>query len=392
MNSKQRHEARYLRRRAHREEKRRNNCKMIGSIEEVLSFNELYKAGKACCKGVRWKQSVQNFEAHLLSETATRYKMVMSGKIHFDKYVHFLLNERGKTRPIDAPRVQDRQLHKAFTRNVLLPLYLKGMIWNNGASLRNKGFHFSMNMLRRDLHRHYRKYGRTGNVILIDFKQFFPTVSHEEIFKRHNYYLTDDKLRNFADAVVKSIPGDYGMPLGVEPSQAEMIALPSKLDSYMKCQERLKGFGHYMDDYYILVPPDRDPKTILKVFVEKAHELSLNISASKTRIIRLDRPFKYCKAKFYLTETGKVVVRGSRDAMKRDRRKIRAFKRKLATGEMTYEDLWTSTNGMLAYLGNYNDHNRVLKLRRLFYSLFHFSPEKIENFRQKENKNEVYST
>ena len=57
---------------------------------------------------------------------------------------------------------------------------------------------------------------------------------------------------------------------------------------------------------------------------------------------------------------------------------------------MTYEDLWTSVNGMLAYFEGYNDHGRVLRLRRLFYAIYGFSPEKIENFRMKGENHELH--
>lgn len=93
------------------------------------------------------------------------------------------------------------------------------------------------------------------------------------------------------------------------------------------------------------------------------------------------RPFRYCKAKYILTESGRVVVNANKDAIRRDRRKVKAFHQKIQGGEMTYMDLWTSMNGMLSYLGQYDDHGKVLRLRRLFYHLFGFSPEKIENFR-----------
>lgn len=56
---------------------------------------------------------------------------------------------------------------------------------------------------------------------------------------------------------------------------------------------------------------------------------------------------------------------------------------------MTYEDLWTSVNGILAYFEKYNDHNRVLKLRRLFYEIYGFSPERIDAFRKAEAERKV---
>lgn len=383
-----RRKRRYANRQRKRYEKllQRNND--VGGIEDVFTYHNLFVAGKDCCNGVRWKNSVQKFELHLFSGTAVRRRKLLDGTFAFSKYVHFLLSERGKTRPIDAPRIQDRQVHKVLTRNVLLPLYLPSMIYNNGASLPGKGFEFSKKQLRDDLRYHFRRYGREGSIILIDFKQFFPSVSHEKIFERHRHFLFDDDIRELSDRIVYTLPGGKGLPLGVEPSQAEMIAFPSPLDNFIKCQLSISCAGHYMDDYYVIVPPGENPKKIFNLIYEQAKQLELTISISKTRIVPLTKPFKYCKAKYRLTETGKVIVNGNRGGIKRARRKIKAFHEKIENGEMTYEDLWTSVNGIFAYFEKYNDHNRILKLRRLFYSIYGFSPERIEPFRLKEREKE----
>lgn len=370
-------------------EYRIRRCIEIGGLEDVFGYHDMYKAGKQCCNGVRWKSSTQNFELHLFSGTAKRRRLLLDERWSPAAYVHFILSERGKTRPIDAPRIQDRQIHKVFTKRVLLPLYLPSMIYNNGASLPGKGFDFSKRELKKELHWHFRRYGREGYIILIDFKQFFPTVSHEELFKRHEQLLLNPDLKEIGNDIIKTVPGPVGMPLGVEPSQAEMIAFPSALDNFIKCQLGMKCAGHYMDDYHIIVPPDRDPKEIMKLIVAKAESLHLTVNLSKSKIVPLTRPFKYCKAKFTLTETGRVIMCGNRGSIKRARRKIKAFYVKIQNGEMAYEDLWTSINGILAYFAGYNDHRRVLKLRRLFYAIFGFSPEHIENFRMRGKAHEV---
>ena len=386
-----RRKGRYERRKAKRDARRIQRSIDVGGLKDVFTFHDLYAAGKQCCNGVRWKNSTQRFEMHLFSGTAMRRKALLEQRWKPGGYVHFMLSERGKVRPIDAPRIQDRQIHKVYTQKVLLPLYLPSMIWNNGASLRGKGFEFSKRELREDLRYHFRRYGREGNVILLDFRQFFPSVSHEMVFERHKKFLLNDEVRKVGDDIVNTVPGGKGLPLGVEPSQAEMIAFPSALDNYIKCQLSIKCAGHYMDDYYIIIPPDRDPKEIMRLVVAKAESLRLTISSSKSKIIPLTKPFRYCKAKYTLTETGKVIVNGNRDGIKRARRKIKAFYHKIENGEMSYEDLWTSVNGILAYFGSYNDHGRILRLRRLFYSIFGFSPERIENFRERGIKgNEIH--
>lgn len=61
--------------------------------------------------------------------------------------------------------------------------------------------------------------------------------------------LLNPDIRKIGDDVVNTVSGGVGLPLGVEPSQAEMIAFPSALHNFIKCQLSIKCAGHYMDDY-----------------------------------------------------------------------------------------------------------------------------------------------
>lgn len=375
MTSKERHELRYQRRKKRREAKKIERCKAIGQFEDIFQFSTLYKHGKNCCRGVRWKNSTQRFELSLFSQTAKTRKEILGQTWTPSKYYSFTLSERGKTRNIDAPKIQDRQVHKVITKEILLPLYLPDMIYNNGASLPGKGLHFSFRMLKEDLRWHFRRYGMDGAIILIDFKQFFPSASHQAIYERHNRLIIEPGLKALCDKIVSSSGKDKGMPLGVEPSQVEMIGLPSPLDNYVKCQLGIKCAGHYMDDYYIMVPPHRDAKDILAKFVHKAASLGFIVNLNKTKIQSLEKPFRYCKAKFTLTSTGRIIMNGNRDSVKRARRKIRAFKKMYDAGMMSFDDVYMSVQSSLAYFKNYNDHNRLLRLRRLFYSTFGMSAE-----------------
>lgn len=51
-----------------------------GTFEEVFSFQNLYKAGKLCCKGVGWKGSTQRYLGDIISNTAKTRKALMEGK------------------------------------------------------------------------------------------------------------------------------------------------------------------------------------------------------------------------------------------------------------------------------------------------------------------------
>ena len=231
MTSEERREARYHRRKAARENRRRRRSEALGGADQVYSFRKMFKWGKKCCNNVRWKQSTQNFERHLFSGTARRRREVLSGKWRPKPGAHFTLRERGKVRPIDAPHINDRQIHKTHTKEVLEPLYTPGMIYYNGASQRGKGLQFHYKGLKKALRKTYRESGRSGYIILVDLKQFFPSAPHAAIYERHRRLIYDPRIRAVADTVVASVPGGVGMPLGVEPSQMEMVSLPSSVDN-----------------------------------------------------------------------------------------------------------------------------------------------------------------
>lgn len=370
MTSEERREARYKRRQERRRRKRQTRSDRLGGLEGVFSYHTMFKHGKKCCNGVRWKASTQNFELHLFSGTAKRRREVLTGKWKPGKTVSFPLCERGKFRIIDAPHITDRQIHKVLTKEVLAPLYCPGMIYDNGASQKGKGLHFHYKRLKEHLRWHYRRYGRTGAMFLMDFHHFFPEAPHALIYERHRELILDPDLRALADLVVAAVPGGVGMPLGVEPSQQEMVALPSFLDNWMKCQLSIHGMSHYMDDYDAVLESRERAERVKAEAIRRAEAKGLQVNRNKCHVIDLDKPFRFCKAKFQILPSGRIITHGCRDGMKRARRKMRYFRQQVDTGEKTVEQVAEWLEGPIAYYEQFNDHGRVLKLRRLYYALF----------------------
>ena len=343
MTSEQRREARYRRRQTRRQAKRKAHSDALGPIEEVFSYRAMFFYDRKCCNGVRWKASTQRFEMHLFSGTAKRRRKILNGTWKPGKTAHFTLKERGKVRPIDAPHIEDRQVYKVLTKKVLVPLYVPSMIYDNKASQKGGGLHFHYRRLAKHLRDHYRKHGLEGALFL---------------------------MRQLADLVVAAVPGGVGMPLGVEPSQQEMVALPSSLDNRIKAQLSIHGAAHYMDDYYTILPSKQAAEVTAADVIGHAEAMGLQVNAGKSKVVPFSRPFRFCKAKFQVTNTGAVKIHGCRDGMKRARRKLRLFQARVASGEMTVEQVAQWLQTPISYYENFNDHGRVLKLRRLFYAIF----------------------
>ena len=95
----------------------------------------------------------------------------------------------------------------------------------------------------------------------------------------------------------------------------------------------IEDAAHYMDDYEIVLDS-----------VAEAEDMGLQVNRNKCHTVPLDKPFRFCKCKFYLTETGRVITHGSRAGMKAARRKINYYKRKVDAGKMTVHNgkHWTS--------------------------------------------------
>lgn len=373
MTSEERREARYQRRKAKRQAKREARSAALGPIGKAFGHRKMFRYGRKCCNGVRWKQSVQNFEMHLFSGTARRRRELLDGKWVPKKCVHFTLRERGKVRPIDAPHITDRQVHKTLCNEVLVPLYSPSMIYDNGASQTGKGLHWHFHRIKEQLAWHFRRYGRTGAVGLLDLKGFFPNAPHSAIYRRHEDYILNPSIRHVADTVVQHSPcptPGKGMPLGVEPSQQEMVSLPSRVDNWVKCQMGVHCAGHYMDDYYIIMPDVEQLKALIREMVRRFEAMGIRVNKRKCKIIPLTKPFRWCKAKFTLHEGGKITVNGSRDGIKRARRKLKLFHREFIAGKRDFKDIEQYMECQSAYYRGFNDHGRLLRLRRLYHAIF----------------------
>ena len=386
MTSEERRENRYKRRCAKRAEKKKQRMASVGTALDVFSFKNMHHYGKKCCNGVRWKQSTQTFEMHLFSRTAAGRKRALSGYYKPMRYVHFMLNERGKIRPIDAPYINDRQIQKTLSCECLFPLYRPSMIDNNAASIKGEGLAYAQKLLKDDLRKHFKKYGMNGWVIVTDMHHFFPSADHE-VVKRHHDLISDIRLKQVADSVTDSGgKNGKGEPLGVEPSQFEMIFLPTPMDNHMTCQVGLSGYGHYMDDFYMLIPPDKDPKEVLNIFRKWTKKLKLTMNEKKTQILKFGKSFRFCKAKYIIKATGKIIEKGSTATIYRCIRKLKALKGQIRDGKATYEDVRCSINSTLSYYRNYDDHAKVLRVKRTFYALFGFNCTNLSEYRRRDNE------
>lgn len=377
LNSKERHEARYVRRKAARAAKLQAAQNRVGTLAEALTYSALFESGKAACKGVRWKTSTKNFELRIFSRTARARKKLKKNQWKCRKPCTFVLTERGHRRKIDAPHIEDRQVQKAVCRNILRPLYYPHLIYDNGASMEGKGFSFAIDRLISFLRHWYHLYGTNGIIVTTDFKGYFPNAPHSTIENIHKRYILDPDSRVLLDYLL-NVFGPVGMALGVETSQTEAGILPNSVDHALKDRARIKEMERYMDDTVFIVQTEEDAESILDVVRKVTVQNGLTLNEAKTHKTPLTGWFRYCQWRFHMTDTGRLVIKPSRRSVTNMHHKLNSFKRKVDAGQMTIRQVCSDYQCWRSYVDRSDCHNILLKMDRHFHKLFGFYPQKGE--------------
>lgn len=178
MNSEERRSARRARREAKRREKRA--ARLAGcDLESVADLDNLYKAAMTAKNGVSWKASVQRYHKELLLNLGRARSDLLSQNDIRRGFYHFTVFERGKLRHISSVHFSERVIHKSLSANALVPALTPSFIRNNTANTKGRGTDDALKRLKRDLVRHYARYGSEGYILLIDFSDYFGSIAHE---------------------------------------------------------------------------------------------------------------------------------------------------------------------------------------------------------------------
>lgn len=204
MNSQERKEARYQRRKAEREAKRKNFTDGLGTFDDIFTFVNLYDAFHICKKGVRWKASIQAYETNLPVNSYDLYRRLKAGTWKTKGFTKFHLSERGKVRLIQSVHISERCIQRTLCDKYLVPLLSRSLIYDNGASLKGKGMRFAIDRIRKHLKDHQREHGDAGYILLYDFTNYFGNISHEKLFEMIDPKITDDKIRALTHQLINA--------------------------------------------------------------------------------------------------------------------------------------------------------------------------------------------
>lgn len=381
MTSKERHEARYQRRKASRVAKSRKYLDQFDNFEKVSSIPALLHANWESRKGVMFKASVTRYNLHYFTNAARQSKEMRSGKDIRRGFYSFSISERGKHRDIHSLHYSERVIRRSVCTNALVPLLSHNLIYDNGASLKGKGVSFTANRCEAHLHKHFRSMGcNDGYVLIVDFRNYFGNILHKPLIDGISEVVHDPQLFQMTCGFIAS--GDLDRPaeehgkglyIGPEDSQIYAVFYPNKIDHLIKDKWR-KLYSRYMDDSYIIFRTKEEAVRYERLLLLEYQKYGIIPNPKKTQIVKISRGFTFLKTQYILTDTGRVVRKPCRDGIVRERRKLKRLHRLFLQGIVTMEQVTQSYMSWRGAALKRDAYRSVHSMDVLFYDLYMTKP------------------
>lgn len=332
--------------------------------------------------------SANQFEINMLSECVRlsdelKYKTYTTGKsTQFKVYYP-------KERNIESSSFRDKVVQHSYCDNILYPAVCDKLIYDNFASQYGKGTQFGLERLKRQL-RHYffsnkaiaEKFRKENNlpqisveeghyadgwILKCDIRKFFAHIDHQAVKDKLEKLFDDNDIRWLSDTIIDSVSiGDgIGLPIGYQSSQLYALVLLNGLDHLVKEKLHIKGYGRYVDDFYLIHRDKSYLQYCLSVIRNYLGEYGLELN-EKTQIFPLKNGIDFLGFHTYLTDTGKVVCKVRKRSKDNMRRKMKKFAKLYRNGLISLEKVRNSYGGWRAH-ASYGDTYHLIQNMDWYY-------------------------
>lgn len=394
MNKYQRAKRRIARDKMLKAEKQQKVYGYTDDFDDIMKMQNFVDALRKCRKGVSWKGSVQSYTHNGIVEMTKARQSVLNGKLPaLTSTRRIVLYERGKRREIVPIGIGDRMIQRTLCDNSLVPKFRSTLIYDNGASLKDKGVDFTRKRIMCHLTEAIREYGTDFYALTFDFKSFFDSIPHQTCLNVLNKNFTDqriinltmDIIRSYQLSTLKSITDEAeresmrqliesnqlrGICLGSQISQIMALAVPNDLDHFVKDKCGVRHYIRYMDDGIILSDSKEYLHELYKGMKAVCDSLGLTFNDKKTKIVKVSKGFKFMKVRYRVTPSGKIVRTLAKSGIVRMRRKLKKFRKLVDRGEMTLDDVFNSIQSWLAHSDIANAYHARKNMLKLYNELF----------------------
>ena len=358
-------------------------------FEEITSFETLYKAYKRARRKKRSKPGTAHYEANALNATEKLSYILRSGKYKPGPFEIFKVYEP-KERLVQAPAFVDKVVQHALVDNYLYDIITKSLIRDNTATQIGRGTHDGLDRIQHHMRDYFRKRkGRDENqrcadglpprpmeewdyasgwVLKADITKFFHSINHDLIKEMLAKKIEDKRI---LDLMYAYIDVSEGLPLGYQTSQLLALMYLDPFDHWIKERLRIKYYGRYMDDFYLIHEDKAYLKQCLAEITEYLDRLGLTLN-DKTGITPLRNGIDFLGFRLYLTDSGKVVKKLRHKSAKRIKARIKKWAKDQEQDNADLDHIWQSYRAWNAHAAHGHTRQLRIKIKRLMITNFKY--------------------
>ena len=373
-------------------------------LHPITDADNLFDSLMEVKKVSGWKMEVQRIRWNWAEELGKLQKELIA--MQYDQpgaykplpYSTFELTERGKPRPVRALRARDRIVKHALNDLFLVPHIRPHLIYDNGASLKDKGVDFARRRIKAHLERYYKRHGTNkGWVLLTDFSGFYDNVDHAHAYKMICDWEPDPLARKLSKQALDQCaidvsymtPAEFqaakrekfklldyrraghgdenrgekilhkSLSVGDPTSQIIAVAFTTPIDKLITIVHSQSFYEKYMDDSATICDDMQQAQKLRAAFIQEAEKYKLFVHPNKTRICRIDRTFTFLQFRYRVAVNGHVIIKIGRNTIPRMRRKLKKLKKLIDSGKRSPE---RAPEVFRSWIGNYK---KVMSKRQI---------------------------
>ena len=353
------------------------NC---GYQREIFDGNALYDGFLRAKQGSDWKPPIQKFEMSYLIGLSTIQRELKERTYGFKPTSDFVLHERGRTRWVSGEQLDDRIVKHCLCDEVLTPSLRPHLIYDNCASLKDRGIDLTRKRLLVHLRKYYQQHqSNEGYILLIDYSKYYDNIRHDIFYDLVSKYVADpnalwllrktldrarvdvsymdeDEFKNCMYTVFNSLEHsqidkrlltgeklmDKHLNIGDQVAQAAGISYPIPIDNYVKIICSVPFYARYTDDSYVIDESKEFLEALPKDITVIAETIGITVNLRKTRICKLSDYWRFLQVQYSLTETGRVIQKINPKRLTAMRRKMKRVVKKGILTPKEFEDWYKS--------------------------------------------------
>ena len=369
----------------------------------VSEFSSLYRAYRKTMLGKSEKAAAIRYNKDYIGNLFELSDKLRNRTFRMGPYNLFKVKEP-KPRDVASISTEGKIGLHSLCDNFLEPLLCKGFIVDNYANQKGKGLHFGLKRLEYFMRSYFfslkaRKENECrelnvkmpltkdynyneGWIIKGDITKYFYSINHGILLSMLYKKIASHENKKdaamafwFSTHIIQSTPGE-GIPIGNQTSQLFALLYLDGFDHYIKQDLKIKYYGRYMDDFYIIVETKQEAKEVLKKLTEYLKSLELKLN-KKTNIFPLSHGIDFLGFHTYITPTGKIIKKVRRKSKINMKRRLRLFVKLLEKGKITLEKIEECYKCWRAHVKHGNTYLLRQKLDEMFKKLFPLRKQKI---------------